>query len=58
MITQDELFEIMKFADEYFPENYGYTAYGDDGKKEYLLFRNREESFNKYNSILNIPYRW
>jgi hypothetical protein len=59
-LTEQELGQIVKQFEMVFPDLYGYTDPDSVNSliQIYLIFRNREESFNKDLAIARISYSW
>lgn len=57
-LTEPELGQIVKQFEMVFPDLYGYTEPSsfDLPIQTYLIFRTREESFNKESAIARISY--
>lgn len=59
-ITEPQLGAIVTAFEQVFPDAYGYTDPDTFNEKvqTYLVFRNRDESFDKGNAIASIKYNW
>ena len=59
-LTKQQLIPVVEAIEIVFPESCGYTDPDtlNDGAQLYLVFRNRDESFNKRNAIASIRYQF
>jgi hypothetical protein len=57
-MNEQQVGQIMAIVEQVYPDCYGYTDPDTWGKDElvYLIFRNREESFDKSKAVVRVHY--